>query len=309
MLLGVFFFVGSVKSFCLALDMKCSAPTIVVKLGGASITKKSEFETIDYDSLVKSATSLAAVIAKQPHNYIVVHGAGSYGHHQAKKFNLRGCFDSPPPPSSPSQLPGVCATRLSVQKLNLLVVEALINAGLKAVSISPMNLSVLCGEGTNSMARMISLVTDCVVRGYVPVIHGDACFTKAIPGAGIVSGDPMCEVLAKHFCKSNNPNDCAIFVTDVPGIFPKCPKKFQVDNELIREIIVDERGQIVSKMNINTAVVDEYDVTGGILSKIDSAVQIARAGVPVHIVEGNTEELFRCASGEQFVGTTILRST
>ena len=78
---------------------------------------------------------------------------------------------------------------------------------------------------------------------------------------------------------------------------------------MIREIIVDERGQIVSKMNINTAVVDEYDVTGGILSKIDSAVQIARAGVPVHIVEGNTEELFRCASGEQFVGTTILRST
>ena len=58
----------------------------IVKLGGAAITDKSAFETIDEDILDVCVEQLRIVIAEDGPGEMstcIVHGAGSFGHHTA----------------------------------------------------------------------------------------------------------------------------------------------------------------------------------------------------------------------------------
>mmetsp|Transcript_9563 Transcript_9563/g.24354 ORF Transcript_9563/g.24354 Transcript_9563/m.24354 type:complete len:115 (+) Transcript_9563:216-560(+) len=95
----------------------------LVKLGGAAITNKASFETLDADALQHTAAALAAAIrGDSPEaRTIVVHGAGSFGHHQASKYKVAagGLANA-------SVKSGFAETRLSVMKLQLHVIEAMI---------------------------------------------------------------------------------------------------------------------------------------------------------------------------------------
>lgn len=53
----------------------------LVKLGGAAITAKSRLETLQPEVLA----SVCACLATQS-SLVVVHGAGSFGHHQASNY-------------------------------------------------------------------------------------------------------------------------------------------------------------------------------------------------------------------------------
>lgn len=61
----------------------------LVKLGGAAITKKAQFETLDGEVLRVVCQQLAA--GCQPAGQadtIIVHGAGSFGHFQASEYGV-----------------------------------------------------------------------------------------------------------------------------------------------------------------------------------------------------------------------------
>mgnify|MGYP000430199861 CR=1 FL=1 len=260
------------------------AVTVLVKLGGAAITNKAEFESLNVESLRASASSIKRAVESTGKGtetrFVVVHGAGSFGHHQAKKASLRGLFEPAgngvplsEEPLSEEQKTGFADTRLSVQKLNLEVVEALLRAGVRAVGCSPFSAGVSCGAGEGGCSNLIKLVEDCLQRGYVPVVHGDACFVQQdVDGGGIVGGDPITEVLAARFC-SQGKGKC-IFVTDVAGIYPSNPKVDfdRAKNPLIEEIVVNCQGQIIN-LDTTTIATDSsagsVDVTGGMAAKIE----------------------------------------
>jgi isopentenyl phosphate kinase len=173
----------------------------IVKVGGSSITDKARFETLNETALAWFAKTLASRVSDRfkaptaaasssssssssscPSNsappsprrqaYVVVHGAGSFGHHTAKEFGLQGYASAPPPSSlgvdrgdamgrngttsSPSSkgdgidlgrgdqsrrrrtlLQGLVQTRQSVLRLNGAVVHALVLEGINAVALSP----------------------------------------------------------------------------------------------------------------------------------------------------------------------------
>merc|ERR1740139_915621 len=71
----------------------------------------------------------------------VIHGAGSFGHSQAKEYGVsKGVGDGSCPPVFPLPerlLEGAAKTRLSVTTLNKHVVTALVEAGLPAITMSP----------------------------------------------------------------------------------------------------------------------------------------------------------------------------
>ena len=54
---------------------------VVVKLGGSAITDKAAFETLAAESLAAAAAAIAAGGQRT----VVVHGAGSFGHFQARE--------------------------------------------------------------------------------------------------------------------------------------------------------------------------------------------------------------------------------
>ena len=121
----------------------------------------------------------------------------------------------------------------SATKLNALVLDALLAAGLPAVHLPPFPLwRKRAGRRTARTARAgVRHVRELLRAGLMPVMHGDSVVDE-VDGCGILSGDALLEVL----CRALRPK-LAVFLTDVPGVFSRPPS--EPGAELIAEIHVD----------------------------------------------------------------------
>jgi len=267
---------------------------VLIKVGGSSITDKGSKETLDTDAIEWFARILSSKLASSfrqpsfdtPTNesssstrqcrskktaFVVVHGAGSFGHHLAKEFGLKGQTH---PPSldianrtdSPDEglhrrhiMQGVAKTRLSVQLLNRHVVSTFTEHGINAVSVSPFSMAMQAHGGDETAVQsLLSLVKSTLQAGLVPVLHGDACL-YGNTGAGILSGDTIMEMLGKADWVSR-----VIFLTDVDGVFTKDPR-MDPNARLLKTIGVDPLSFNVVSVDVEVSgSTHEHDVTGGL---------------------------------------------
>ncbi|KAG0472391.1 hypothetical protein HPP92_016937 [Vanilla planifolia] len=300
----------------------------IVKLGGAAITCKNELEKINEEILrvvctqlreamaLKASESPAQVVgmdwSRRPghpcisveddfgehfsldlhSNFIVVHGAGSFGHFQASRSGVhKGGLHLPLVKA------GFVATRISVTSLNLEIVRALAREGITAVGMSPF----ACGwstQGRNIAFADASQITTVLTAGFIPVLHGDAVL-DCLQGCTILSGD----VIIRHLAHLMLP-EYVVFLTDVLGVYDR-PPTF-ANATLLREIVVDEEGNwsIVKPTleNINQVdiTVASHDTTGGMETKILEAAVIAKHGIDVYITKAGTDHSLRALKGPLF---------
>ncbi|OMO71926.1 Aspartate/glutamate/uridylate kinase [Corchorus olitorius] len=273
----------------------------IVKLGGAAITCKNELEKINEENLetvsshLREAMILGSCSKKvigmdwskragvsdisaslsdfgdqgqfnvDFSRFIVVHGAGSFGHFQASKSGVhKGGLNQPLVKA------GFVATRISVTTLNLEIVRALATEGIPSIGMSP----YACGWSTserNVASADLSGVTKAIDSGFVPVLHGDAVLDHSL--------------------------------TDVLGVYDRPPT--DPNAVLLREIAVDEDGSwsVVKPMLESTnkqveITVAAHDTTGGMVTKISEAAMIAKLGIDVYIVKAATTHSLRALSGE-----------
>ncbi len=173
---------------------------IILKLGGSVITDKGADCHVNHLAL----TGIAEAVARAPGSgLIVVHGAGSCGHPEARRYRLdQGVVVG--------QSEGIAITHRVVSTLNTEVVSALRDAGVPALGIHPLHVGVadkgrLVAFETRHLDKMLSL-------GMVPVIHGDVVMDLS-RGACIVSGDQLVRYLAVAMkCTRVG------LATDVPGV-------------------------------------------------------------------------------------------
>ena len=152
----------------------------ILKIGGSIITDKNADDgAANYDEIKR----IADEISKHHGRLVVVHGAGSFGHPQAKKYALTEKFDAK----------GALITNDSVKMLNRIVVEFLRNAGVNAVGVHPIS-STVSRDG-----RIIQMFLDNIYlmldNGFVPVLHGDMVMDTKL-GASVLSGDQIVPYLA-----------------------------------------------------------------------------------------------------------------
>mmetsp|Transcript_16781 Transcript_16781/g.19407 ORF Transcript_16781/g.19407 Transcript_16781/m.19407 type:complete len:402 (-) Transcript_16781:12-1217(-) len=218
---------------------------VIIKLGGSSITDKSKFETLNKHSLEwfgkilatnihpfflsscksksksKSNTCMVEDTSDNPlptnennHKpaFVIIHGAGSFGHHHAKQFGLKG--ESKPPQENENFndtlteverkrfMTGLATTRASVKKLNNEVVSILLSHNINAVGISPcVNIPIQAhgGNECNGLSLLIESIQEALSVGLVPVIHGDAGlygYQRDNMRSGILGGDQLVEMIA-----------------------------------------------------------------------------------------------------------------
>lgn len=216
----------------------------ILKIGGSSITDKAHEETLNSDTLLQwfaqlvsnsvdprflscssrqSSTysscdddgcNLTNKMTKKQQQFIIVHGAGSFGHHCAKRFGLRcgkATFLEEMMDSSDRmlnggqsigmqqqqlQMEGPSKTRQSVQKLNAATVNCLIEHGVNAIGISPgmtfpdlrahgattaptnskCNNNNICDDDSSlrAMCSLCESIDQALQVGLIPVLHGDA---------------------------------------------------------------------------------------------------------------------------------------
>jgi isopentenyl phosphate kinase len=341
-------------SFGTALAVLDDKEVILVKIGGSSITYKAQRESLDREALNWFADALFQSISDSflaPRDetsgsfcttksknlaFIVVHGAGSFGHFSAKEYGLKGQTEPAAANVTSSMdekrltMRGIAETRLSVQTLNRHVVESFVARGINAVGISPcfgvLGVEAHAGAQLEHQPMMERLVRETVRAGLVPVLHGDACL-HGPHGGGILSGDTIMEILG-----TREWIDHSVFITDVDGVYTEDPRS-NPDAELLRLVQVDlSSGTITTKLSASSSS-HEHDVTGGLAvsiltvdtrrysvfmspltflvsfqTKLQSAASIAASGKNVTIVKcqsTSAEQALR-AEPEISTGTKII---
>ncbi|TYG36813.1 hypothetical protein ES288_D13G093600v1 [Gossypium darwinii] len=299
----------------------------IVKLGGAAITCKSELEKINEENLdtvsshLRQAMNLGSC-SKQVmgmdwskrdgvsdissslcdfgdqcqfnvdfSRFVVVHGAGSFGHFQASKSGVhKGGLNQPLVKA------GFVATRISVTTLNLEIVRALAREGIPSIGMSPYSCGWSTSERNVASADLLG-VAKAIDSGFIPVLHGDAVLDDRL-GCTILSGDVIIRHLAEHLRPAY-----VVFLTDVSGVYDRPPT--DPNAVLLREIAVDEDGKwsvvkpTPQSMNKQVEItVAAHDTTGGMVTKISEAAMIAKLGIDVYIVKAATSHSLRALRGE-----------
>lgn len=152
----------------------------ILKIGGSVITDKNTEENIaKHDQISRIAKEVSGFEGK----LIIVHGAGSFGHPQAKKYQITDKFNAK----------GSIITHNSVKILNQLFIDYLVDNEVDAVSLHPMNNTVSeNGRIQNMFLDNINLMLD---NNITPVLHGDVVMDTE-KGTSIISGDQIVPYLA-----------------------------------------------------------------------------------------------------------------
>ncbi|MBM3308892.1 MAG: isopentenyl phosphate kinase family protein [Candidatus Altiarchaeales archaeon] len=257
---------------------------IVLKLGGSVITKKSENKMeVDLENLQRLCRDIAEIQKKIKCNFVVVHGAGPFGHVLAEKYRLTEGM------KGKESVKGMCETHASMEKLNAIVVEELNKAGLNAMAFQP-------STGVMKNRRLISFpiesLKDLIALGITPVGYGDV-LVDLETGLNILSGDHLVPYLAVKLKASR-----IVIATDVSGIFDGDPKRDK-NAKLVKEITKENFGKI--EVSGSRGV----DVTGGMKRKVLELLEVASHGVTSQVVSGIKPGELKSALLGREVGTII----
>jgi len=253
----------------------------IIKLGGSVITDKSK----KYSFRKEVADNLSKAIKKSNKKVIIVHGAGSFGHILAKKYELNSGH------KNDRQLRGFSLTHTMVQKLNTMVLDSLHENGIDAVSISPH--SVLKLDDHKPLKFNIEIFKDSLENGFTPVTFGDVVLDKSL-GFSICSGDLLIQLFAKYFKPEK-----IIFVLDEDGIYTSNPK-IDKNAKLIKSTNMEKLKNYTTKADAHA------DVTGGMGGKIGAINNISKLGLDTILLNGNKpDRLYKVLVGEDTTCTTV----
>lgn len=263
---------------------------LLIKIGGSSITYKGGEESLNWEALswlvkaIKDGLNNENDAARRRRrSYIIVHGAGSFGHHIAKAYGLSGKTEPPLIANHANEilqqtnlddmnrrtqlLLGLSRTRHSVQKLNHILLTAFLENDIPAVTISPcFGIPNLQAHGGDHLARkaLQTTVESTLKAGLIPILHGDAGL-YGTDDVGILSGDVLMKIIGSASFITN-----VVFVTDVDGVFTRDPHS-DPNATLIETLLVDvlTKSLLSSTVTIDAAgSTHDHDVTGGLKVRI-----------------------------------------
>jgi len=254
---------------------------ILIKLGGSVITDKSKYKAFKQEQTARLCKELAA----SGKGFILVHGAGSFGHMISKQYSLQhGLKDF-------GQIPAVAQVQHDVRELSLKVVEELMKVGVPAVSVPPGSCFVM--DNGRLVVKDDEAIRGLAHIGVMPIMFGDVVADRH-KGFGICSGDQAMEVLAKIFRPSK-----IVFVSDVDGLYTADPKK-DSDAKFIEYADSSMLDNIDSELQV-------ADVTGGIKGKIEEMIRMCGDDSECILVNGTVPGRLEALLKDEEVPCTKVR--
>ncbi len=246
----------------------------VLKIGGSILTDKSG----ERGALPEEIERVAGEVASRPHDLVLVHGAGSFGHIPARKYGLPRKF-------SPE---GLRVTHESVVRLNRMLLDALTEAGVESLPVHPLSCLTLSGGRIESFAT--EPLREMLENGIMPLLHGDVALDKTLR-AGIVSGDQLVSYLARALEAEVVAVGC-----NVDGVL--------LAGKPLAEVRRSDLPRIGGAVGGSTGI----DVTGGMKGKLDELLELADRGINSVIFNASREgNIMRALRGEA-IGTKVWRA-
>ncbi len=228
-----------------------ASPTIL-KLGGSVLTEKTDTPTPKPAAIGRCAREIAASITPATSTppagvggpLILVHGAGSFGHPQAKEHDSPDGFTNF----------GIIEIHRAVTSLNDLVIEALVENGVPAAAVHPFGCMV--AENGRIAEMETAQIGMMLARGIMPVLHGDVVMDRRV-GASIISGDQLVTYLAVRFKAARIGLGTAVDGVLADGA--AVPLITRANFESVRSYVQGSEGT---------------DVTGGMLGKVLELLEV-----------------------------------
>lgn len=201
----------------------------VLKIGGSVLTDKSRRNKLDRESFEQ----VLKTVTDHPEDLVLVHGAGSFGHPQAKEIGLgSGTRDS------------FYSVYRALMQLNEEIIEYLEGSGVKTFPVNPVSSSQL---ENNELEIFSDPVKKALEHGFLPVMHGSCVVSEDKVEA--VSGDRIAVEIAERLDADRLGMCCS-----------SCGVKDR-DGEVI-EVIEDME-------DFPDLGAEEDDVTGGMEAKVE----------------------------------------
>ena len=273
---------------------------VFLKLGGSLITDKTQPYTPRLD--VMNDLALQITTALQTHTDLRLvrgHGAGSFGHVPASEYRTR---DGLPPRATPlahrerdeteeNYWMGFAEVWHQASVLNRFVMEALHNAGVRSMSLSPAS-SVIASNGQVLVWETTPLRM-ALSSGILPVIHGDVVFDE-IRGGTILST----EDLFGHLARALRPDRILLAGLEA-GVWEDFPAR----TKKVERITPDSFEEVSAGVGKAAGA----DVTGGMESKIRQMLGLVQEvpGLTAQVFSGDEPgNLARALTGDT-LGTVI----
>ena len=212
----------------------------ILKLGGSVITLKDQSQTANPQAIRSLAQMLGRLWKSGVRDIILVHGAGSFGHALVLEHKIDEGV------RTDEQKLAAAKTHAACVKLTSLLVSALLDEGVPAVSLPP---ALLIAQTRKRIVKFDEKkVISYLNMGYLPVLRGDLVPDTAL-GMSVCSGD---QIVAKLGKKAER----IVLGTDVDGVL--------VDGKVVPLIT----SQNFSKFEAHLRPSDSPEVTGGMAGKI-----------------------------------------
>ena len=219
---------------------------IVLKLGGSVVTDKERSETLDGEALDAAADAVASALEAGVDDLVIVHGGGSFGHHNASEHGVtttEGTHDAA----------AVLEIHGAMKTLNGFVLQRLLERGVDAVPVHPFSTAYRDADGDLTVPT--DQVATLLAEGFVPVLHGDV-IAHSGRGATIVSGDELVAALARDL------------EADRIGLCSTVPGVLDDGDDVIERISAYE--DVAPVLGDSEAT----DVTGGMAAKVQALLEL-----------------------------------
>lgn len=260
-------------------------PIILVKIGGSLITDKTKPFTIKQRALdiICQEIKLAQNCGKQ---LIVGHGAGSFAHFPAKKYQThKGILND-------ESFRGIAEVADVAAQLNRIVVRKLIETGVNAVAVSPLSTMVAHNHQLRSICTQS--LEEILNLDLLPVLYGDQIIDTGV-GCTIFSTEKVLGYLALHLKEKGYQIERIIHCGQTNGVYDE-------DGNTIP--LINSENFINFKKAVSGS--NGTDVTGGMLHKVEETLELAQQGIPGLIIDGiENGSLSKAVNGEEVIGTKV----
>ncbi len=261
---------------------------ILLKLGGSLITDKNTPYTANFDVIKQVFEEIKEVLDKNNDLHLIIgHGAGSFAHQSAQKYNTLNGF------VNETGKFGACAVHTDALKLNQIVMEEALKLKLPIFSLQPA--AFIMSRNKQFLHADFSILKEVLKKGIIPLIFGDVIVDSKI-GATIFSTDKLFSLLVSNFMSPEFTIARIIHAGNYDGVLDG-------QNKVIPQITPANYLQFKKVIGIS----EHVDVTGGMNKKIEESMEIAQIGIISHIINGSKKgNLSKALNGDHSFGTCIL---
>lgn len=243
---------------------------VLIKLGGSILTDKAH----EAKFRRPAAKRLLGEIQRSGVPAVLFHGAGSFGHPQAKRHRIGERTARPE---------GVAEVLASVGVLHSDLVDVAHDAGLRPLSF-PLH-QTLSSVGGDLDGMPVTRLRRAIEEGHTPIIGGTLVRDDAV-GWRVVSADELMAALAPELSPR-----LAVFCSNVDGVYGA--------DGVMPVVRPDDRSKVAD------VAAKGDDVTGAMAGKLERAFDVASCA-PTWIINGDERSRLQdLLKGKSIVGTRI----